>query len=295
MFESRAYLLETSHRAPNLRAFRELVDILARYRYNELYVLHQAIISDEDEFEAPDWKKLSLYCEMQGLKFALLDQAAWDRLFLGGETVTVDTCAARSLSGRVEEMREKMIKAEAQGRLHHLRRFLVTDLSDGYEWHPPVVSLPAIVMGGAFASSGAKCANMDLERELNSVLDAPIAGMLLKLGTLYLRGGAMRDGASEYFNILAGDCGYSRHPGLTSAVLDEVSGIVQGIRIAAERWLDRADRAKEIVYAANLLDCACHRRDESRLRALRDEHGRLWRSNSMPFGRVESLSRLPRF
>ena len=105
----------------------------------------------------------------------------------------------------------------------------------------------------------------------------------------------MRDGASEYFNILAGDCGYSRHPGITQYVLDDVSAVARGVRLSAERWIDRCDWAKEIVYMANLLDCACHRRDEARLRNLRDEHGRVWRMRFAPEGRVESLAKLPRF
>ena len=46
---------------------------------------------------------------------------------------------------------------------------------------------------------------------------------------------------------------------------------------------------------ANLIDAACHRRDEGRLRALRDEHGRIWRMRSREGGRVDSLSKLPRF
>jgi hypothetical protein len=186
-----------------------------------------------------------------------------------------------------------MQRAEAAGR--GAKMFIVTDFSDGYAWHPPAISLPGIILGGAFATGGAKAAKIDLERELNSVMNAPIGGLLLRLGTLYLRGGAPHDGTSEYFNILAGDCGYSRHPGLTQYVLDDVSGVARGVRIAAERWADRSDWANEIVYAANLLDCACHRRDEARLRELRDEHGRMWRMRFHPQGRVESLARLPRF
>jgi len=105
----------------------------------------------------------------------------------------------------------------------------------------------------------------------------------------------MRADSSEFFNILAGDCGYSRHPGVTQHVLDEISGICRGVRIALERCTDRSDWAKEISYAANLLDCACHRRNEAMLRDVRDEHGRIWRLRSAPEGRVESLSKLPRF
>ena len=136
---------------------------------------------------------------------------------------------------------------------------------------------------------------MDLERELDSVMDAPLGGLLMKLGTLYLMGGALRANASELFNILLNDRGYSRHPGLTDSVLDEISGVASGVRVAAERWTDRSDWAKEIVYMANLIDAACHRRDEGRLRALRDEHGRIWRMRSREGGRVDSLSKLPRF
>ena len=78
-------------------------------------------------------------------------------------------------------------------------------------------------------------------------------------------------------------------------MLDEVSGICRGVGLALERWTARSDWAKEIAYAANLLDCACHRRNEAMLRALRDEHGRIWRLRCTPEGRVESLAKLPRF
>jgi hypothetical protein len=126
-------------------------------------------------------------------------------------------------------------------------------------------------------------------------MDAPLGGLLLKLGTLYLRGGAIRSNCSELFNILLNKHGYSRHPGLTDGVLDEISGIAAGVRIAAERMADFNDWAKEIVYMADLIDCACHRRDEGRLRALRDEHGRIWRMRSREGGRADSLAKLPRF
>ena len=283
MYEKRGYLLEITNRTPNKRTFQLIVDILARYRYNEFFVVRKGEVEEENV----DWARLKAYCELQDVE--LKREAPIE------STIMVSTEASKSLAGRVEEMRERMEMAERVGRERHCQRFLVTDDSDGYEWHPLAVSLPGIVMGGYFAFSGSKAANMDLERELNSVLDAPLAGWLLKLGTLYLRGGARRDDSSEYFNILAGDCGYSRHPGLTQYVLDEVSGIVRGVRVAAERWVERTDWAKEIVYMANLLDAACHRRDENRLRQLRDEHSRIWRSRYCDEGRVESMVKLPRF
>ena len=205
------------------------------------------------------------------------------------------TSAWRSLGGRVENMRENLEAAERAGRLCGAKGYLVTDWGDEGHWQPLAASLPGIILGGAFAASGAKAAKMDLERELNAVMDAPLGGTLLRLGTLYLRGGAIRANCSELFNILLNDHGYSRHPGLTQAVLDDISGIAHGCRIAAERWADRNDWAKEIVYMANLIDCACHRRDEGRLRALRDEHGRIWRLRSREGGRVDSLAKLPRF
>ena len=205
------------------------------------------------------------------------------------------TSSWRSLAGRVENMRSNLEAAEKAGRLFGAKGYLVTDWGDEGHWQPLAASLPGIIMGGAFAASGAKAANMDLERELDRVMDAPLGGLLLRLGTLYLRGGAVKANCSELFNILLNDHGYSRHPGLTQAVLDDISGVARGVRIAAERWTDRNDWAKEIVYMANLIDCACHRRDESRLRELRDEHGRIWRLRSREGGRIDSLAKLPRF
>lgn len=46
---------------------------------------------------------------------------------------------------------------------------------------------------------------------------------------------------------------------------------------------------------ADLIDAACHRRDEGRLLALRAEHGLVWRLRSREGGRADSLAKLPRF
>ena len=290
MFERRGYLLDMTRRVPTMRTAQEIVDVLARYRYNEFRPFV------ERDFPAElDFGKLGAYCEMQGLRMVKTTRGEYEELFIRAEYAIVSTEAERSLAGRAEEMREQMIRAEAQGRTRKAKGFLVTDFSDECAWQPLVVSLPGIIMGGNFASGGAKSSMMDLEKELDRVMEAPLGGLLLRLGTLYLRGGAVREHCSELFNILSHDVGYSRHPGLTQFVLDDISGVARGVRIAAERWADRSDWAKEVVYAANLLDCACHRRDEARLREVRDEHGHIWRLRFQPEGRVESLSRLPRF
>ena len=289
MIERRGYLLEVTDRRPNDALAQELVDVLARYSYTEFLWL------DRRPDAAPPPPRLKAYCEMQGLAFACLDADAAERLAVDAKTVCVPTFAARSLCGRIEEMRLAMERGEATARARNAGRFLVTDFADGFAWHPFCVSLPALVLAGNLTTVGASAAKMDLEKELCSITGLPVAGLLQKLGTLYLRGGARREDSSEFFNVLAGDCGYSRHPGLTQTVLDEVSGICRGVRLALEPWTERNDWAKEISYAANLLDCACHRRNEAMLRALRDEHGRLWRLRCAPDGRVESLAKLPRF
>ena len=288
----RAYLLDVTDRRPNDALAQELVDVLARYSYNELF--WYAATADAATASAPS-PRFRAYCEIQGVELRGLDADGYEKLLLDSKNVVVPTFAAKSLCGRIEEMRLAMERGEVAVRARHATRFVVTDFSDGYMWHPLCVSLPAIILAGNLMTVGPSAAKMDLEKELCSVTNLPVAGLLQKLGTLYLRGGAVRPDASEFFNILAGDCGYSRHPGLTQSVLDEVSAICRGVRIALERWTDRSDWAKEISYAANLLDCACHRRSEAMLRALRDEHGRLWRLRFAPDGRVESLAKLPRF
>ena len=205
------------------------------------------------------------------------------------------TSSWRSLCGRIENMRENLANAEKAGREFGAKGYMVTDWGDEGHWQPLAASLPGIVLGGNFAYSGAKSAKMDVERELDSIMEAPLGGMLMKLGTLYMRGGALKANCSELFNILRNDLGYSRHPALTQSILDEISGIAKGISVAAIKWADRNDWAKEIVYMANLVDAACHRRDEGMLRELRDEHGRIWRMRSREGGRIDSLSKLPRF
>ncbi len=205
------------------------------------------------------------------------------------------TSSWRSLAGRVENMRENLEAAALAGLKYKAKGYLVTDWGDGGHWQPLAASLPGLILGGTFASNGRKAAKIDLEKELNSVMGVPLGGTLLRLGVLYLRGGALKANCSELYNILANDRGYSRHPGLTDAVLEDISGYAVGCRLQAEKWADTNDWAKEIVYMANLIDCACHRRDEGRLRALRDEHGRIWRLRSREGGRIDSLAKLPRF
>ena len=290
MFERRAYLLDLTRRVPTMRTLQELIDILARYRYNEFRPF-----VEKGFLETLDWDKVGAYCEMQGLEMVKTTRDDFEELFIRAEYAIVSTEAERSLAGRVEDMREQMIRAEAQGRTRKAKGFLVTDFSDECAWQPLCVSLPGVIMGGNFASGGAKSSMMDLEKELDRVMEVPLGGLLLRLGTLYLRGGAKHDHCSELFNILSHDIGYSRHPGLTQFVMDDISGVARGVRIAAERWAERSDWAKEIVYAANLLDCACHRRNEAMLREVRDEHGHIWRLRFQPEGRVESLAKLPRF
>lgn len=291
MFEKRAYLLDVTRRMPLKKTFEVILDLLANYRYNEFYLFSEKPI----QAGAYDRKRVEMYCEMQGLAFAAITRAEYEELFIKAEYAISSTEAERSLSGRAEEMRETMKRAEADGRARKLKGYLVTDFTDEGAWTPPVVSLPGLIMGGHFASEGSKAALMDLERELDRVMEAPLGGYLLRLGTLYLRGGARHEHLSEYYNILSHDHGYSRHPGLTQGVLDDVSGIARGVRIAAERWLDKSAWAQEIVFAANLMDAACNRRDETRLRALRDEHGRVWRARFEDEGRVDSMFKLPRF
>ena len=213
------------------------------------------------------------------------------------EEVEVDTAFA-PFPGRVENMRENMVAAERAGRLHGARGFLVTDWGDGGHWQPLAASLPGLVFGGMLAHEGASAAKMDLESALNGIMGVPLGGTLLRLGTLYLRGGALRANASELFRILANDRGYSRHPGLTEPILAEISAIAEGCRHAASAYAGGAYPnvwAQEIVYMANLVDAACNRRDERRLRFLREEHDRIWKLRNRIGGMVDSRAKLPRF
>jgi len=291
MFTHRGFLMDVARRTPNKRTLFELVDILYRYRYTEFRPYAE---NGFDEVEI-DLAKLGTYCEMQGLKLVPTAKSDYDALLCGGDWICASTETERSLAGRVEDMRENMERAEAQGRERGMKGFLVTDFGDACAWQPLAASLPGIILGANFAASGPSSSKMDLEKELNRVLNAPVGGLLLRLGTLYLRGGARHEHCSELFNILANPHGYSRHPGMTDYVLEDIGGVARGVRIAAERWVDECSWAKEIVHMANLIDCACHRRDEKRLREVRDEHGLIWRMRSMESGRVESLMRLPRF
>ena len=199
MFESRGFLLDVTDRCPNRFTMQELVDILARFGYNEFY-LHDAAPSREVPL---DTAKTAAYCAMQGIEFRAVGAEGLRALETDADTVTAPTFAARSLCGRIEEMRVAMERAEERGRARKAGRFLVTDMSDGYAWHPLCVSLPGIILGGNLMTAGRAAAKMDLEKDLCSVTALPSAGLIQRLGTMYLRGGAVRDDASEYFNMLA--------------------------------------------------------------------------------------------
>ena len=321
--EVRGYRFDARNgRIPTMRTLRFIVDLLARYRYNRfdfLFNVPVGSLEDDDGWEVSDFPsesdlaKLAAYAEFQGISLVINREVGPDAIensegsydfaneaaLLSRQEKTFVICpgtsANKSLAGRVENMRQNLENAERAVRSCSAKGMVLTDGGEGAGWEPLIASLPGIVLAGLFSTAGAKAAHMDLEKELNTVLDAPLGGYILKLGTLYLRGGAVREGSSELYNILANPIGYSRHPGLTDLILDEISGIAAGVRIAAERWIDRSPWAKEIVYSANLIDCACHRRDEARLRAVRDEHGRVWRTRFREVGRIESMMKLPRF
>ena len=211
------------------------------------------------------------------------------------------TSSWNSLAGRVENMRENLELAERAGRQFGAKGYLVTDWGDGGHWQPLAASLPGLILGGAFARDGAQAAKMNLEEALDAAMGVPLGGTLLRLGTLYLRGGALRANASELFRVLANDHGYSRHPGLTASVLSEISSIAEGCRHAASVYTSPtlygpgAVWAEEIVFMANLVDAACNRRDERRLKFLREEHQRVWRLRNREGGLADSLAKLPRF
>jgi hypothetical protein len=208
------------------------------------------------------------------------------------------TSSWNSLSGRVENMRQNLQEAERAGRIYGAKGYMVTDWGDFGHWQPLAASLPGIILGGNFAMDGVKAAKMDLEDALNAVMGAPLGGTLLRLGTLYLRGGALRANSTELFQILSNDRGYSRNPKLTDSILTEISSIAEGCRHEASKWTGGYKQniwAMEIVHMANLVDAACNRRDEKRLRFLRAEHDRIWHLRNRPGGCADSLAKLPRF
>ena len=282
MIEKRAYLMEFGARKPKEQFLRKLIDRLAMCRYNELFLLRPAGVPE----------RVADYARMKGIEVKSVEEI---EALLRDSTVWVSTMAERSLAGRLEELRERMLAAALKAKAEKAKRFLVVDRSDGYDWQAPIVSLPGLVMGGYMASVGPSAAKMDLEHELGLFLDAPVAGHLLRLGTLYLRGGAVREDASEFFNILSSDCGYSRHPGLTDGVLAEVSTILRGMMTELERYAKRSLSARELLYTALLLDAACHRRSEARLRTIREEFARMWQANFEADGCLAAQARFPRF
>ena len=117
-FDRRAYLLDVTDRCPNRLAMQELVDVLARFGYNEFF-LHDAAQARERPL---DMAKTASYCDMQGIDFRAVGVDGLRELETDAANVFAPTFAARSLCGRIEEMREAMERAEETGRARKARR-----------------------------------------------------------------------------------------------------------------------------------------------------------------------------
>ena len=112
-FERRAYLLDVSDRCPNRRTMQELLDVLARFGYNEFFLLDAAKAPREAPLETA---KTEAYCRMQGIDFKVVGADGLRALETDAHSVLAPTFSARSLCGRIEEMRIAMERAEAAGR-----------------------------------------------------------------------------------------------------------------------------------------------------------------------------------
>ena len=78
MFEHRAYMLDISRdRVPTMETLKLIVDILARYRYNQLqlytehtfqYEGHEEVWEDSSPMTPREIAKLQAYCQVQGVE-----------------------------------------------------------------------------------------------------------------------------------------------------------------------------------------------------------------------------------
>ena len=78
MFEVRSYMLDVSRdRVPTLKTLREIVDLLARCRYNQFqlytehtfaYAAHPEVWEEADPLTPAEIRKLDAYCQMQGIE-----------------------------------------------------------------------------------------------------------------------------------------------------------------------------------------------------------------------------------
>ena len=78
MFATRGYMLDISRdRIPTMRTLRLVVDILSRFRYNQLqlymehsfaYEGHEEVWEEADPITPAEVAKLQAYCEMQGIE-----------------------------------------------------------------------------------------------------------------------------------------------------------------------------------------------------------------------------------
>ena len=97
-FETRVYLLDVTDRCPNRRSMQELVDVLARFGYNEFRLYDTA----KEREEALDTAKTEAYCRMQGIGFKVVGEDFRREIEADAKTVVAPTFAARSLCGRIE-------------------------------------------------------------------------------------------------------------------------------------------------------------------------------------------------
>ena len=90
MFERRAYVLDVTDRCPNRRTMQELVDVLARFGYNEFHLYDAA----KEREEPLDTKKTEAYCRMQGIDFKVVGEGFRREIEADAKTVVAPTFAA---------------------------------------------------------------------------------------------------------------------------------------------------------------------------------------------------------
>lgn len=215
------------------------------------------------------------------------------------------TSAWNSLAGRTSNMLENLRSAAVNGRKHGACGYLITDWGDGGHWQPMAVSLAGYVYGAALSWGFRQNVGIDLAAAVDAVAAEEIGTLLLALGDLYLKCGALRGNGTELFHILSKPRGRPLLPGVTGETLRAVLSDVE--RLAAPIPPSTSVVAQEAWQVIRLLRAACHRGqalldggidgDETR-RALAREmdelmasHATVWRLRNREGGLKDSLGR----
>ena len=211
------------------------------------------------------------------------------------------TSSWNSLAGRTTNMLGNIRAAAEAGLKHGAEGLLVTDWGDNGHWQPLPVSYAGFATAAAFAWNTAAAVELPLAEVLNRHAFGDAAGVMgslaLDLGDLYRTTGVELSNASVLFHLLHKrdlTPWRARLPaGALEKTMQRLDEVIAPLDRAELRCADAALVRDEFALAARMLHhglqraaTGCENFDE--LRAILDEHSRVWLARNRPGGLDDS-------